>query len=73
MDGSATPTMEMSRPSRKSAPHRTTRRSQVREDQPSAEWMEAEVVGAGAIGAGVRVEVMSSILMHVHPMHKHYL
>jgi hypothetical protein len=37
----------------------------MREVQPSAEWMEAEV-GTGAVGAGFRVEVMSAILMHVH-------
>src|SRR3954453_20536058 len=58
MDGRATPTIEMSRPSRNSAPHSTTRSSQVRVVQllPRS----TTVVAAG--GWGRVKEVMPSKL-----------
>ncbi|MDQ0765032.1 hypothetical protein QF027_007667 [Streptomyces canus] len=62
MEGRATPTMDMSRASRKSAPHKVTRSSQVRLFQPvdaetvkpsgSLVWGTGEVV-LGKEGKGV--------------------
>src|SRR6266498_80631 len=76
MEGSATPTIEMSRPSRNRAPQSTTSSSQVRPLQP---WPSVTVVagveGEVLVVAGVPASVdedMATIFMHVHRMHKHY-